>query len=621
MKNTFNPSQWLPVKNSTGKPSGPEAALKASKTAPGGTRTRTDAENRQAVERALDAIQASGIDLTPSYKSWLEIGFSFADAFGESGREYFQRVSQFHPEYNRQDCNKKYDHCLKSTGSGITLSSFFHHLRAASPEMFQHAVSPQLPPPLPGSEESFWDSHEPARDFSEALPTSAFSDRNKEEAMTPEAAAPPSFPDELFPKLPELLQQAVALADNKQERDILLLGSLGVLSACFPNAVGLYKGMRVGTNFYLFVTAPASAGKGRLNLCRRLVTPLHKLKQEEGRAAKAEYDRRLAEYNMNKAGERPVPPPLKMLIIPANNSSTGMFQLLADNEGQGLLFETEADTLGQNLKKDFGDYSDLLRKAWHHETISYYRRTDREYVDIDFPCLSVVLSGTPRQVPNLIPGSENGLFSRFMFYYMNVEAEWEDVWMEGSEKDIQEHYDNLGAQFFRFHKHLQQREKIRVHLGPGQHRRFNEFFSETLKWYKVVHGPDYVATVKRLGVMCYRMAMLLSLLRLKEGDPVPSNLYCSDEDYEIAIQLVKCLNSHSGLIFRILPEQMPIKLRSEHNEEFLKSLPQEFSRSEYQAIAKGLGMETKAADRAMDRARKAKIVESVSWGHYARKQG
>src|SRR5690606_9203806 len=321
MKTKFHIKDWLPDENNTGSPAGTEVALKPSKTAPGGTNTRTDAENRQAVERALEALKSAGIDLTSGYKKGLESGFAFADAFGESGREYFQQVSQFHPEYNRQDCDKQYDHCLKSTGSGITLSSFFHHLKRASLEMFRHAIPAVTPPSLPGAEESYWDSYEGPKDFSEPMAPGIIRSREKEINVA-DADHLPCFPDEIFPKLPEFLQKAVASADSNEERDILLLGSLGVVSACFPNVFGIYKGLRVGTNLFLFVTAPASAGKGRLTLCKNLGMPIHKAKLAETEAAQEEYEQRLADYNSDKSGDSPKAPALKLLCSPADNCST-----------------------------------------------------------------------------------------------------------------------------------------------------------------------------------------------------------------------------------------------------------------------------------------------------------
>ena len=169
----------------------------------------------------------------------------------------------------------------------------------------------------------------------------------------------------------------------------------------------------------------------------------------------------MATYNMNKGKdenlEKPSKPPERMLFIPANNSVTGVYQLISDNEGKGLIFETEGDTLAQAFKSDYGNYSDGFRKAFHHETISYYRRTDREYVDIEKPCLSTVLSGTPKQVATLIPNAENGLFSRFMFYYMNIKPTWKNVFSSNSNNvGLDDYYNQLGSEFLGLYKTLKE---------------------------------------------------------------------------------------------------------------------------------------------------------------------
>ena len=77
-------------------------------------------------------------------------------------------------------------------------------------------------------------------------------------------------------------------------------------------------------------------------------------------------------------------------------------KILGDNDGIGLLFESEGDTLSQTLKSDYGNYSDVLRKAFHHELVSLSRRKDREYCEVANPRVSVALAGTPEQVRRLI---------------------------------------------------------------------------------------------------------------------------------------------------------------------------------------------------------------------------
>lgn len=68
--------------------------------------------------------------------------------------------------------------------------------------------------------------------------------------------------------------------------------------------------------------------------------------------------------------------------------------------------------------------SEVIRSSFDHDPLSYNRRTDREYRELRHSHLSVLISGTPGQVKPLIPSSENGLFSRQMFYYMPRVLHW-----------------------------------------------------------------------------------------------------------------------------------------------------------------------------------------------------
>jgi transcription antitermination factor NusA-like protein len=76
--------------------------------------------------------------------------------------------------------------------------------------------------------------------------------------------------------------------------------------------------------------------------------------------------------------------------------------------------KTEADTVGTTMKKN-GKLFDMLRKAFHHEKISVSRKTNSEYVEVMNHNSAIALSGTPKQIFNIIPSAEDGLFSRFFF--------------------------------------------------------------------------------------------------------------------------------------------------------------------------------------------------------------
>lgn len=84
---------------------------------------RTDDATK--VEKCLSQIERLEIDITGSYEVWFAIGCSLANAFKEDGLDYYQRVSQFHPSYDEDDTEDKFNECLK--GYGYTLGTFFHY--------------------------------------------------------------------------------------------------------------------------------------------------------------------------------------------------------------------------------------------------------------------------------------------------------------------------------------------------------------------------------------------------------------------------------------------------------------------------------------------------------------
>src|SRR5690606_12881623 len=259
---------------------------------------------------------------------------------------------------------------------------------------------------------------------------------------------------------------------------------------------GIYDSL-TRPNLYLFVSAPPASGKGILNLSKYLVMPIQRTKEASGKLAREAFDQAMIDFALSKdpAKEKPRKPAEKMHFIPANNSSTGMFQLLNDNQGSGLIFESEADTLLNSLKSDFGDFSDGLRKEFQHEEISYYRRTDREMVRIERPCLSTVLSGTPGQLLKMFPDAENGLFSRFLYYNFNERPRWKDKFIDNDDFDLRKYYEHLGEEFFEFYKKMEHRE-VQMVYNEYQKGFFNRFFSDKIDEYHLILPPAFLASVK-----------------------------------------------------------------------------------------------------------------------------
>ena len=573
MKKNFNPQEWLqepkvPNKTKTGNLAPTPVVL-----------------NDTDIETYITAIEQSGTDITAGYATWRDVGFALAEEYGETGRDYYQRVSKNYSGYDSEECDLQFNNCLQSKGHGITIATFYHYAHQSGIKMKKEK---------------------------EIVPQPSASGVSKEEM--------PTFSDSLYDTLPEFLKKVVEPSSSNEERDIMLLGTLTAFSACFPNLYGIYDQSKVYSNLFLFVTAPASAGKGKLNQVKQLVTPIHKLHREQAMTLKEKFDSETAAYNMKKGKnndlEKPIKPPERMLFIPANNSVTGVYQLLGDNEGRGLMFETEGDTLAQAFKSDYGNYSDGFRKAFHHETISYYRRTDREYVDIERPCLSTVLSGTPKQIATLVPNAENGLFSRFMFYYMNIKPVWKDVFAKHDSIGLEEHYEHLGKEFLNLYKTLKNNPPIEVILSRRQEEKFNAFFADLQTKYINLQPEEYIATVRRLGLVAFRMAMLFTALRIMEDGDVNQTKECEDVDFDNALAMVKVLVKHSSKVFNDLPIEPKKQKRMNKKERFLETLPDEFTRQVYLSKADELAIPHKTAEGYITGFVKSVLIHRDSHGKY-----
>ena len=478
---------------------------------------------------------------------------------------------------------------FKSKGSGVNISTFYYTAH-------QNNIKPYKTP----IEE-------------EVLIT-------KKEELKEEFESSPTFSNSLIPQLPQLLQDMVKHTKSEQEQDLMILGSITTISACLPKLYGIYDGDKIYPNLFLFVTAPAASGKGKVKFCKRLVNRIHNNMQEESKLMKEEYNTQLALYNKNKGKDtsikKPQKPPLKMLYIPANNSSSGMFQLLYENKGKGLIFETEADTLAKNFAKDYGDYSDGFRNAFHHEPISYYRKTEREYIEMKEPCLSCVLTGTPKQVLSLMPNAENGLFSRFMFYQMPSNTKWRNVFANSTKGGLNEYYDVLGQQFYELYRTLKSNQPIRFSYTETQQQEFLEFFPKLNLYYLNVNPLDYDATVKRLGIIAFRISMILTAIRILETGDISAQLYCCDNDFQTTLTMVKALIKHSSKVYSSLPVDNKMVNYKNKKEQFIEGLPLRFTTQQYYTTAMSYDITQKTAERYITQLCKDGFIVRESQGNY-----
>lgn len=175
------------------------------------------------------------------------------------------------------------------------------------------------------------------------------------------------------------------------------------------------------------------------------------------------------------------------------------------------LADSEIDTLVNASRQDYGQFDDLLRKAFHHEPVASSRKTDNELIRIDRPRLALLLAGTPGQFTRLVPNVENGLASRVLLYTCRSEAIWQDVSLEGEEENFDSHLSALSGQLLEVALKLRDRP-LKVRLTPAQWQELNSRFSALLKETDLFGSEYFLGVVKRHGLMAFRLCMIFTAL-------------------------------------------------------------------------------------------------------------
>jgi hypothetical protein len=436
----------------------------------------------------------------------------------------------------------------------------------------------------------------------------------------------PTIPDEVYEAMPVLLRQGAGAFTDKRKRDVFFTGAISIISGCLPNVTGVYFQERVFPHLYTFIIAPAASGKGVLKNAKRLADKYHQKILQQSRDDQKIHDNEMADFKQSERNrkkgepvpEKPQPPPFKIIYIPADCSKARMIEHLKANDGQGIICETEADTMSGAKKQDWGDYSTILRAAFHHETVSSTRKTENQYDEINEPRLAVTLSGTPAQAPRLLSSAEDGLFSRFLFYAYKNNIEWQDPSPKSNGIIFNDHFDTLSTQVLELIS-LLEHSPTTIELKTSQWETINTKFPLMLSEVVTFTSEDAAGVVYRLGLIFFRLCMIFSALRKYENSEASPTMICTDEDFNTILQIVQIYLDHSLLMFNNLPKQNePMQfLSGDGKRRFFEALPQEFTRKE----ATEIGIKFKLSARTVDDVLKSASGVSltrIKAGHYQR---
>lgn len=416
----------------------------------------------------------------------------------------------------------------------------------------------------------------------------------------------------LYERLPGILK-TVTTPFSGRERDVVLLSSLGVLSNCIPNVYGTYDGKTIYPHLFVIIIAPPASGKGVMNYSRHLIEKIHKKvleisRQQKDQCTKDKKGSKDKKQNFESC------PEIEIKILPANISTSEMYSYLGRAKNGLLIIESEADTMGNMLKNDWGNYSDLLRKAFHHEPVSISRKMEGVFVEIDQPKLAFVMSGTPNQLLPLIQSKENGLFSRLMIYNFEDISEFKDVFAPNL-GGIKEIFQSVGDEVFEMYgKLLPIKEPIEFKFKEIQKIMFFKRFGVTGKEIIENHTDSFLPNMFRHGLIMFRTAMILTVLRNIDNLENQEVLTCSQEDYDCALEIAENSLAHALLTYNLMDDKSIPK----QDKDILNELPPNFQRFMAITVAEKFDMPIRTLDDKLCQWQEKKIIKKVKTGHYGK---
>ncbi len=400
-------------------------------------------------------------------------------------------------------------------------------------------------------------------------------------------------------QLPTFLEQALSVAPAGETRDMLLLSLLTNCAYALP-AMRMLHGRPHHTyspELLTMIVAPAASGKGIMNYGRLLLQAI------EGKNGKQVY-------------------------IPANSSASSLIKVMDEYDGRGIVFATEMDTLTQTLRAAYGQFGDLIRCIFEHETVSQLRRQNNEFIEIRSPRIAMLLSGTPNQVAPLLRNRENGLMSRFACYVVNNPMDFDDhVWDVEEEGNIPHEsmlYDRLATELGDRYLWMEEAEhECYFYLTNNQLKTIKRMFRSEYDCYSAEFGDLFDATLKRMPVIMKRIGMILAGLRLDMSQPLPERVVCSEEDFQTMLLIGHKLLMHAAMVFQMMPELKATPMGeiggNMLQKQFFQMLPTDFTKQDAVKQAEVLGISVDTMKRWLTKYTQSNDIQRIEQGKYEKK--
>lgn len=223
--------------------------------------------------------------------------------------------------------------------------------------------------------------------------------------------------DEALPPLPPLIKETVkSFPDDFKKAAILCqLPALGALGSKLR--AEYLDGRMHSPSFQVSFEAPQANGKSLITeLANQLIEPI--VKRDTGnRKMEATFTEKVLEAKQKDKQDKLGPRPKGIVrVIPATISVTKLLMRMDNSQGLHLIcVAPEIDEVTHAIKREFANYSSLLRVAFDNEVYGQDYASDNSFSGMVNVYFNTLFCGTPKSMRKLYPDVENGLVSRVLF--------------------------------------------------------------------------------------------------------------------------------------------------------------------------------------------------------------
>ncbi|MFN3194530.1 MAG: BT4734/BF3469 family protein [Chlorobiota bacterium] len=380
------------------------------------------------------------------------------------------------------------------------------------------------------------------------------------------------YSDSLFKKLPNNIQRLVNKVKNDHNQSFQLYTFLILSSGIFPKIAFSYGANRYSLNISSLTLAESASGKSASNLVRELFMGI---------------DNHLRKQTVEK---KP-----KSLILSTNISGSELIHRLALNDGSLILYDTEITAYLDVNNKEWGDIDTLFRQGASNDPIGQYRRDSKD-VYIEFPMISISLTGTPSQITSLFKDKLNGLYSRFMYYTFSGVDTWINKLAFKMKEDLTKEKEYL----LNIYNHYKENE-IKLSIDIEAQEIIDKKFSELYKKY--TSDPIIKSVIARYAIYAWKLSIIIKLYDCYEKET--TDILIDAQVMELVLEIVlESLSVATDLSFNLNQESLTNEQRLV---KILSQIGGQFSRGEALELIKGI-VSPRTFDRILKESKKYKKI-------------